>query len=113
MVNLSASEEVVGEPFFSRPYAEMTYMDANEEKTITLYGGTLKRSIYYVAQQVDASGSFKGTSYDSFVQNLLALGKAYEEKQAAGNNGNSTEGGTGTGSESGNGGSESTNTPNS
>ena len=86
LVNLNASEEVVAEPFFSRPYAVMTFMDANEEKTITLYGGTLERSIYYVAQQVDEAGSFKGTSYDSYVKNLIKMGEEYNKKQSENTN---------------------------
>lgn len=81
LTNLAASNAVVAEPFSSRPYAVMTFMDANEEKTITLYGGTLKRSIYFVAQQVDAAGSFKGTPYDSSVQKLLEMGANYKPEE--------------------------------
>lgn len=105
LVNLSANKEVVGEPFFSRPYAEMKFGDENNEKTITLYGGTLERSIYYVAQQVDASGSFHGTSYDSYVKNLIKMGEEYHKEQAENDNSDGSEGGTN--------GSESANTPNS
>ena len=107
LTNLAASNAVVAEPFSSRPYAVMTFMDANEEKTITLYGGTLKRSIYFVAQQVDAAGSFKGTPYDSSVQKLLDMGEEYYKEQNEKNpeGGNNSGGGTG--------GAESTNPANS
>lgn len=105
LTNLDDSEAVVAEPFFSRPYAVMEFGDEGEEMTITLYGGTLKRSIYFVAQQVDEAGSFKGTPYDSSVQKLLQMGEAYNKEQAEGDNANGSEGGTG--------GSESTNSANS
>ena len=83
LVNLGASEAVVAEPFFSRPYAVIQLKDT--EETMTLFGGTLERSIYYVAQQVDAAGSFHGTPYDSYVKNLLNLGANYRPESGTGN----------------------------
>ena len=71
LVGLDKKAENVAVPFQTRPFADIDV----DGKTVTLYGGLLKRSIYYVATQ--NKDVFNGTSYDSFVENLIKMGYDY------------------------------------
>ena len=84
LVGLENSAKNVAEPFQTRPFADIDV----DGKTVTLYGGLLKRSIYYVATQ--NKDVFNGTSYDSFVENLIKMGYDYLHPTTppAGGNGN-------------------------
>ena len=77
LVGLDAEPKTVYDPIYSRPYAELEVKIGEEKETVTLFGGILTRSIYYVAQQ-NKDTFAEGSSYDKFVENLIAKGSAYE-----------------------------------
>ena len=77
LVGLDAEPKTVYDPIYSRPYAEIKVKIGDKAETATLYGGTLTRSIYYVAQQNQDTFT-AGSSYDNFVENLIAKGKEHE-----------------------------------
>lgn len=89
LVGLDTDGKTIVDPIHSRPYAEIKV----GQKTVTLYGGTLTRSIHYVATQ-NKDIFTSGSSYDKFVEKLIADGDAYLDSL--------TKSGTGSGSGTGN-----------
>lgn len=79
LVGLGEDAATVVASIYSRPYAEIKIGD----KTATLYGGILDRSIHYVARQNEKTFA-EGTSYYNFVKGLIDMGDEY---LAAQNNG--------------------------
>ena len=68
LTGLGGDPETLDMDIQSRPFA---VLELNGE-TINLYGGTVRRSIYYVATQ-NRDYWAAGTAYDNFVEELIAI----------------------------------------
>jgi len=75
LVGLEDKVENIVEPFLTRPYAEIQIEEGKDP--VTLYGGILERSIYYVATQNKDSFA-EGSSHDDYVENLITMGDDYK-----------------------------------
>jgi len=69
LVGLEGTGSAVKDLISTRPYA-IVQIDG---KTVTLYGGLMARSIYYVAWQ--NRDTFNGTIYDNYVEALIKMGQ--------------------------------------
>ncbi len=76
LTGLDTKPETIIDDIYSRPYATLTMRDGT---VLTLYGGVLNRSIYYVATQ--NKDTFKeGSDNDKFIEKLITEGnKAIQE----------------------------------
>ena len=59
----------------SRPYMNLKL----NGETVTIYGATVQRSVYYVATQ-NRNYWAAGTAYDNFVENLITIVDNYKKK---------------------------------
>jgi hypothetical protein len=72
LTGLNTDAATIKQTINTRPYAQLKLTDGT---VVTLYGGTLGRSILYVAtQNKDTFGT--GTAADGFVEGLIAKGNA-------------------------------------
>jgi hypothetical protein len=67
LTGLDGNPETLGMDILSRPYVVME-LDGEQ---ITLYGGAVQRSVYYVATQ-NRDVYAPGTAYDNFIENIIA-----------------------------------------
>ena len=72
LTDLPGDAATLAKDILSRPYAVFENADGDQ---ITLYGGSIQRSIYYVAlQNKDTWAS--GTAYDNYVEKIISTVEA-------------------------------------
>ena len=72
LTGLDTDAQTITDGINTRPYAELKLADGT---TLTLYGGTLNRSIYYVAVQ-NKDYFAAGSAHDNFVEGLISKGNS-------------------------------------
>lgn len=75
LTGLEANPATLDMDIQSRPYMTLSL----NGKNITIYGGTVQRSVYYVATQ-NRNYWAAGTAYDNFVENLITIVDNYKKK---------------------------------
>ena len=67
LTDLPGDAQTLAKDILSRPYA--VFQKGND--TIVLYGGSIQRSIYYVALQNKDTWA-TGTAYDNYVEKIIS-----------------------------------------